>query len=110
MSVFAPVGSSNTSTTIVGSNTPTIANVSVPVANTQVSYVLPTNTKQYMIKVRPVSAAVLQVAYVSGQTNTNYITIPPKCFYSESELSLGGLTIYFESDLAGQTVEIVSWV
>lgn len=110
MSVFSPSGSAGASTTIVipGAESPTVANVDMPSATTEYSYLLPDGTKQFLIRTR--SGASFQVAYVSGQTGSNYLTISRGSFYSESELTTNNLTVYFQSQEANQTAEIVSWV
>ena len=94
---------------LTGSNTPTITVVSMPLAATEYSYVLPANCRQFQVKTR--SGAVAQIAYSSGQSGTNYITIPRFCFYAESDLKLvSSVTLYFQSPLASQELEILAWV
>lgn len=90
------------------SATPTISNTVTVLANTEYSYAFPVDTKRFIIKAR--GNAKLQVAYATGQTNTTFLTIPPGATYSETELKLPSNTIYFESNKAGETVEITSWV
>lgn len=85
---------------------PAIYNVSVPLANTEVSQALSPSTKQFLIKVR--GNATLKVAYTLGESGTNYITIPKGSVLVETGLDFTG-TIYFQCDQASQTVEIREW-
>lgn len=90
------------------SKTPTILNVSVPNADTEVSQALASGTKRFTIKVR--GSAQMKLAYSSGQSGLVYLTLPPGTSYEESELSLTGVTLYFQTNKTNQTVEIVQWV
>jgi hypothetical protein len=108
MAVFAPVGSSQITASFTGAANPTIANVPMASAATEYSYALPTNTRQFLIKSR--SGAALQVAYVAGDSGLAFVTVNRGCFYGESDLTLGGIVLYFQSPEAAQTAEIVSWV
>jgi hypothetical protein len=110
MSVFTPAGSGGVvgTTTVVGATNPAISNVAMASASTEYSFVVPTNAKQFMLKLR--GTASLQVAYTVGQSNTLYITVPRSCFYGESDLSLSApVTLYFQSDQPAQVAEILVW-
>lgn len=95
-------------TKIKGANTPTIVNIQTVLANTEYSYTFPNNTKRYRINTR--NNAILQFAFISGQTNTQYIKINPGSYYEESGLDILTVTVYFRSNKAGEIVEILSWV
>lgn len=110
MSAFTPAGSGGapSTTTIVGATNPTIAHVTMPVSGTEYSYTVPTGAKQFLVKLQ--SLAVLQLAYVSGQSGTTYITVPRGCFYAESDLTLTApVTLYFQANTATQVLEVVFW-
>lgn len=104
MSTFTSSGGLQ-SVVIVGANAPTVSTVDATLAGTEYSYVLPAATKKFLIKAR--QGAPLLLAYESAASA--YIEIPRWCFYSESDLSLAGLTLYFQSPAANQVVEIVTW-
>ena len=91
----------------LASTTPKIYNVSVPLANTEVSQALTASTKYFMIKAR--GSSKLQFAFISTESSTNFITVPAGSSYSESGLSLTGKTIYFQTSKASETVEIMEW-
>jgi len=96
-------------TSVVPSNSPTIStifNVSALSASTEYSQVLPANTKRFIIKSR--GNAVIQLANNTGQTNTNYITIPGGAVYENTNF-YSSKTLYFEVDKA-DTVEIEAHV
>lgn len=60
-----------------------------------------------MIRVRGVSS--LKLAYVSGQSGSNYITVSPGAVYTAEGLNFTG-TLYFQTTKPSQTVEILEWV
>jgi hypothetical protein len=91
------------------SSTPTIYNKSVPTANTEVSQALSANTKQFIIRVRG-HGSTLKLAYVATESGTNYITIPKGCSMEVRNVDLTSTTLYFQCDVASQTVEIQEWV
>lgn len=109
MSYFSPSGPSPQSTvTVQGGSQPTIANIAVPLANTEVSYALPANTVRFQIRLRDV--AQLKIAYLVGTSGTTFRTIYAGETYEESGLSLtAALTLYFQSPKNTQTAEIISW-
>jgi len=86
---------------------PTIYNLSMPLAATEYSQALTNNTKKITIKVR--GGGTLRVAFASGDTNVNYLTIPPGASYSESDLNLVGKTVYLQCNSAGRVAEILEW-
>ena len=92
--------------TIEAGNTPTIYNVSVPLANTEVSQALSSSTKRFLIRVR--GNANLKMAFTLGDSGSNYITVPHGCSYTEDSINFTG-TIYFQTNVAGQVVEILEW-
>jgi len=87
--------------------TPLIVNTVATLVNTEYSYAFPSNTKKFRIRAR--GNAKLQVAFVSGQSGTLFKTVFPGSEYEEIDLKLTGITIYFQSNKAGEIVEIVSW-
>lgn len=111
MSAFTPSGSGGVpiTTTSAGATSPVVAQVAMASAATEYSYVLPAGCRQFQLKLQ--SGATLQVAYVAGQSGTNYLTVPRYCFYAESDLLLTGtLTVYFQSPTGSQVLEILTWV
>ena len=87
----------------------TIANIAVVLANTEYSYTFPTGTKNFLLRDRD-SDSKLRIAYVLGETATNYFTNYPGNIYPEQDLAtVSGFTIYFRSNKAGRVIEIKSW-
>lgn len=86
--------------------TPTIYNVAVPLANTEVSQALSTGTKSFTIRVR--GHARLQLAFASGNSGTDFLTIPSGANLTQENLNFDG-TIYFQTSKASQVVEILEW-
>lgn len=94
--------------TLVPVETPTIYNIPMTLASTEYSQLLSTNTRRFSIKTRGSSS--LQLAYAAGQSGVTFILIPPGAEYTENDLKLTGVTLYFQSPAAGQIAEIVEWI
>lgn len=90
-----------------GATAPVITNKSVATANTEESITLSSGVKKILLRVR--GGARLQVAFASSESATKFITIPPGATYCESGLSLTGITLYFQTNLDSQTVELLEW-
>jgi hypothetical protein len=103
-----PDGSINVNTTTDSAATPTIFNLSVPSAAVEVSQVLPVSTKKIVMKVRD-AAAAMQFAFMAGDSGTNYVSVPRGAVYSVDGILTTGLTVYLQTDKAGQVVEIIVW-
>jgi hypothetical protein len=89
-------------------DTPTINNVSLPLASTEVSFTIPLGTKRFELKTR--NTAILQLSYAVGQSGTSFLSIPSGCSYTEMGLDpVATITIYMQTLIANTTVEIVSW-
>lgn len=87
--------------------TPTIYNVSAPLAGTEYSQILSDDTKQFTIRARGLSQ--IQLSFVSGDSGLVFLTIPPGCNYSSGDLQLITKTIYFQTSKPAETVEIIEW-
>lgn len=107
-----PDGSINVVLDATGAaTTPNIQNVTIPTANVENAIVLPLETKHFQIKVRG-SGTNLQLAFVVGESNTRFITIPRGCNYSENDLSLTTLSrvLYIRSASPNIVLECITWV
>jgi len=94
--------------TVALAATPTITNLSAPVANTEVSHALQANVKKFLIRSR--LRATIQFAFVSTESGTKFITMKPNTSYYEQDLKLSGVTLYLQTTVAGNTIEILEWV
>jgi hypothetical protein len=105
-----PVGTTAISGTVSTSPslkiTPTIANLSVPTSGVEQSYALPASTREFMLKARGFST--VQFAYTSGDSGTDYISLPPGCIFTDKDLPTS-VTIYYQTSKSGETVEVLSW-
>lgn len=86
--------------------TPTIYNVSIITVNTEQSQALPANTKEFLIRSR--SKGTMRVAFNSGDTSTDYLTVPAGASYEVKQF-FSSLTIYFQSNKPGDVIEIVAF-
>ncbi len=101
---------SNANTTVRATTSvtnPTIYNVTVPLANTEVSVALSANTKKFLFRVR--GRAKANLAFTSGSSGTTYITVPVGTCLDQDNISALNLVLYFQLDVAGQVVEILEW-
>ena len=88
-------------------DTPTIFNSVAVSANTEYTQVIPNNTLSLILRAR--NSAVLQLSYVPGTTNTNYLTVFPGGVYIINNVKLVGKTIYFRSNKANTVIEMECW-
>jgi hypothetical protein len=101
-----PDGSINISLT--AKSTPTILTVPAALANTEYSFVIPSGTKEYRFRNRDNSR--IQYSFVSGTTNTVYLTVKPGNIEVEKNLQLSSnLTIYFRTPKSNQNLELLLW-
>jgi len=92
------------------STTPAIYNVTMTLADTEYSQLLPDNTKKFLIKTTDGTA--FRIAFVTGKVavpTAPYWTVPTSNAYSEDGVKLTAATIYFACSGAGKIAEIVSW-
>jgi len=91
-----------------GISVPTITNVTMASANTEYSHTFPINTKKSKIKVR--GKGRLRYSFSVGQSGTVYFTVPKGAETEFDDLDLTStITIYFQSDTAGEKLEVLSW-
>lgn len=86
--------------------TPFIENFVVVAANTEVSLAIPDNTQNLIIKSR---LGKLQIAFAAGQTFTKYLTLNKGANYVLDNLRTSSLTLYLQSTVAGDIVEVHGW-
>ena len=99
-------GSINVNAEVSDDTTTVILNVPVALAGTEISQALPANTKGFVLRSRGNSR--LQIAFSSGQSGTNYFTVPNGASYEDKNF-YSSQTLYFQSSKAGETVEIIAY-
>lgn len=92
---------------VIASTIPAIYNVAMPLADTEYSQALNNATKKIQIRMRVKARA--RFAFVSGDTILKWVTIEPGAVYFDENLDLDGVTIYVQSNIVGQTAEILEW-
>ena len=85
-------------------STPTITNLSVPLANTEVSHALTASVKEIYLRVRGI--ANLQYAFTATESGTKFITVPKGAHHIIEGINITSGTLYVQCDKASQTVEI----
>ena len=94
---------------------PNIYNVTMTVADTEYSQVLPLRCLQFMVHTRDESE--FRLAFETGivaAPGTPYLTVKAGCRYHEPDVNndfplADRVTLYFASDDAGKIIEIVAW-
>jgi len=87
---------------------PTILNKTLTLADTEYSQVIPDDSKKLVIKSRLFGN--LKIAFVENESGTNYLTIPAgSTGYALDAVHLKDLTLYAQSDVAGDVCEILCW-
>lgn len=90
--------------------TPRIINHTVVTANTEFSIALPDKTKVYTVSSRE-SNAKIRLAFESGKTATEYITIKYGNTWNSGDVDLpDGTIIYLQSTKAGVVIEVQPWL
>lgn len=92
------------------STIPYIQNIPILLANVENTIVLPVSTKQFELRVRDAKSKI-QITYSIGDSNSNYITIPRGCNYSETDLNLTTLNrvLYVRSAKDSIVIECMVW-
>lgn len=92
-----------------GSVSPKIVNVTALDQDVEYSHTFSMTTKRFKFRVRN-SAAEAKIAYVEGDTDSNFWTVFRGSFYEENNVkNSSGITIYFKLNKPNQVVEILSW-
>ena len=86
--------------------TVTLYNVTVATANSEESQVLPANTKYFIIRSR--NKGKLRLAYTSGGTSTNYMTIPTGTSFDDMNFYTS-IELFFQSNKPGDVIEIIAY-
>lgn len=107
MSAIGSFGGAVTLTALPSLTSPSIQNSTIAVADTEQSYIFPVNTQTFLI--RPRGGATLRIAFAAGTSGSDYLTVSPGAFYSQDNVAISPLTIYFQSPTAGLVVELISW-
>ncbi len=95
-----PTTSTNTTATTV--------NFVAIASNTEYSYNLPSNCKKFYIQSR-ITDATLKIAYAPLQSGVTYTTVWPGCGFLDTNF-YSSQTIYFQSSVGSNTIEIVAYV
>lgn len=96
------------SSKVTGISSPVINNISIAVANTEQSFVIPATAKKVFFQMEGTSR--LQYSFTSGQSGTNYITLHPGVGFEIENLELSSsLTLYYQATSAGDTLQILYW-
>ena len=93
------------SISVTGASTPLITNLSLPVQDTEYSHSLSTYLRQFSIESR--NGGTLKIAFISGESGINYLTIHKKTNFTISDLSFVGITLYIQSSVNNDVAEIL---
>lgn len=105
MSSFTPAGSAGSvgSVSLQGVTSLFVDEIDMPVAGTEYSFELPTNTKFFILKLRSEE----EWTYSYLPLDTKKFSVPRGNFKATSELNLTApVSIFFTSSKASQTMEV----
>lgn len=86
--------------------TPVIYNLNIINQGTEYSQALPANTKAFLVRSR--NKGRLRLAYSTGGTNADYVTIPTGSSFKDTNFYTS-ITVYVQSTKPGDVVEIVAY-
>jgi hypothetical protein len=87
---------------------PNIFNLSLPLANTEYSQSITNGAVKVTLRTRLISN--LKLGFAVGESSTKFITIPGGSSYEIDMIKTNNLTLYVQSDRAGNVLEVVEWV
>ena len=82
-----------------------IHNITLVDAGTEYSQLLANKTKGLIIRSRSLNE--VKIAFVSGETVTNYITLKAGAVFSVDNIEWENSTVYLSSDSSGVVVELL---
>lgn len=88
-------------------DTPLITNLDLPDKTLEYSFALPVNTMKFRFKAR--NNSKIQWSFVTGTTNTNYLTLLPGNTYVEEGVKLPSSILYFRASQDDELLEILTW-
>ena len=91
---------------LVPATNPIIYNVTAVTAGTEYSQALSVGAKKFMIRCRDICN--LKLAFTSGDSLINWVTISRGCVFSEENIKLNG-SLFFTADKSNVVVEILEW-
>jgi len=91
----------------VTASSPTIFNIAVPTADTEVSQALPVNFNKITIRARDLTR--IQFSFIATESSINFITIPSGASYSDDGVFCPSATLYLQTSLDSQVVEVLIW-
>lgn len=87
--------------------TPTISNETLTTAGNEQSVALQSGLKQLIVRARSPINANIQFAFNSGESGTNFLTIPGGASLSLKDTNFNSKTLYLQSDKNNTIVEIL---
>lgn len=87
---------------------PTIFNLTLTDANTEYSQAIPANARKVLVRERT-GGADLKLAYISGESGSNFVTIQSGAAKAIDNVYMKDLTLYLQSPTATVVVEIEVW-
>lgn len=94
----------NISVDIINAENVLITNLSIPSTGTEYSHALQSGLKQITVRSRVL--ATVQIAFVSTESGTKYLTLKPGTVLHLSDIDFTSQTIYLQSDTI-TTMEIM---
>lgn len=87
------------STSDVRSTKVKVTNLDITTADIQFSHTLTSDLKQIMVRSRV--GATIQYCWITGETNTNFITIERNAVLYLNDLAFTGKVLFIQTDITG---------
>lgn len=101
-----PVGTDGGTIMIYLPGTPTIFNLDMPIAGQEYPQAFAGNTLKLSVQMRNMSG--FKYAWVAGETDINWVTVPSGCSYVEDGVKITGKTLYIQPS-SPDVAEITQW-
>jgi len=93
---------------LAGSSEAINYSLALTIPNFEYSQLLPNNCRKFSIKPRSKINSI-KLAYTSGESGINYITIDPSGYWEDIVGLSQNKTLYLQCEAAGNVAEIVAW-
>lgn len=91
----------------VNATTAVIKNVVLTNADQEYDHTFPVGIKRFSLRNR--NSGILKISFTENESGTTYFTLYAGEVFDSGALGELALTIYFQSSLASQTVEVIEW-
>lgn len=107
MAIFNTSQAATANVNVIGKTTPVISNIVLLTAGTEYEVDITPGCREFTLQARGDSK--LQLAYVSGDSGTTYLSVWPGNSYQETTLNTVSITLYIQATKDNEILEIIAW-